>query len=64
MTTLLLKPAGTCRSISSIHEGITDKEVEKIKELVVTSYVHGAFNELNPEAMAKAFHKDFAIRVI
>lgn len=38
-----------------------NKEVEAIKELVLTSYVHGAFNELNPEAMKEAFHPDFAI---
>ena len=33
----------------------------EIKELIEASYVHGAFNELNPEAMANGFHKDFAI---
>lgn len=36
-------------------------EESAIKELVLTSYVHGAFNELNPEAMAAGFHPDFAI---
>lgn len=38
-----------------------DKEVEAVKEIIETGYVHGAFNELNPEAMARTFHKDFAI---
>jgi hypothetical protein len=33
----------------------------EIKELVESAYIHGAFNELNPEAMANGFHKDFAI---
>ena len=33
----------------------------EIKQLVESSYVHGAFNELDPEAMANGFHKDFAI---
>jgi len=33
----------------------------EIKALIESSYVHGAFNELNPEAMANGFHKDFAI---
>ena len=33
----------------------------EIKELVEGAYIHGAFNELNPEAMANGFHKDFAI---
>lgn len=35
--------------------------VDEIKKVVLEGYVHGAFNELNPEAMAKAFHEDFAI---
>ncbi len=34
---------------------------EAVKELILTSYVHGAFNELNPEAMLSGFHPDFAI---
>ena len=38
-----------------------DKEEEAIKKVIETGYVHGAFNELNPEAMAVTFHKDFAI---
>ncbi len=33
----------------------------EIKQLVESAYVHGAFNELNPETMANGFHKDFAI---
>lgn len=37
------------------------KDSEEVKEVVKSGYVHGAFNELNPEAMAKTFHKDFAI---
>ena len=32
-----------------------------VKELILKSYVHGAFNELNPEAMRAGFHPDFAI---
>ncbi|MCG8373788.1 MAG: nuclear transport factor 2 family protein [Balneolales bacterium] len=34
---------------------------EEIKETILTGYVHGAFNELNPEAMKKTFHEEFAI---
>jgi hypothetical protein len=34
---------------------------EDVKEAVLTGYVHGAFNELNPDAMASTFYKDFAI---
>lgn len=37
------------------------KEEEAVKEVILNGYVHGAFNELNPEAMAETFHKDFAI---
>ncbi|MEM7482835.1 MAG: nuclear transport factor 2 family protein [Acidobacteriota bacterium] len=38
-----------------------DAAVAEIKSLIETSYVHGAFNELNPEAMERGFHPDFAI---
>ena len=37
------------------------EEEEAVKKLVLKSYVHGAFNELSPEAMRKGFHPDFAI---
>lgn len=36
-------------------------EEKAISEMLERSYIHGAFNELNPEAMAQGFHKDFAI---
>ena len=36
-------------------------DTEQIKTLILTSYVHGAFNELSPEAMRAGFHPDFAI---
>ncbi len=39
------------------HEGAT----AEIKALIEKCYVHGAFNELNPEAMEHGFHPDFAI---
>lgn len=35
--------------------------IEDVKSLVLKAYVHGAFNELNPDAMKKGFHEDFAI---
>ena len=38
-----------------------DAAETEIKDLIEASYIHGAFNELNPEAMANGFHKDFAI---
>jgi len=37
------------------------REMNAVKELVTQSYLHGAFNELNPDAMATGFHEDFAI---
>lgn len=37
------------------------KEEADVKELVLKAYVHGAFNELNAEAMRAGFHEDFAI---
>lgn len=37
------------------------KEEAAVKEVIMNGYVHGAFNELNPVAMAETFHKDFAI---
>ncbi|MEO1368545.1 MAG: nuclear transport factor 2 family protein [Acidobacteriota bacterium] len=33
----------------------------EIKSLIEKAYVHGAFNELDPEAMEEGFHPDFAI---
>lgn len=37
------------------------EEVEAVKALVLSSYINGAFNELNADAMREGFHKDFAI---
>ncbi|MEM7549642.1 MAG: nuclear transport factor 2 family protein [Bacteroidota bacterium] len=34
---------------------------EEIKQVILEGYIHGAFNELDPEAMSKTFHEDFAI---
>ncbi len=39
----------------------TLKAEDEIKDVIMTGYVHGAFNELNPDAMKQTFHKDFAI---
>ncbi len=35
--------------------------IRKIKDLIVSSYVHRVFNELDPEAIKNAFHRNFAI---
>lgn len=42
-------------------EATDEAAVEEVKTLVLESYVNGAFNELNAEAMRKGFHEDFAI---
>lgn len=34
---------------------------EEVKALILKSYVNGAFNDLDPEAMSNGFHPDFAI---
>jgi hypothetical protein len=36
-------------------------DADAIKAVIQASYFHGAFNELNPEAMRAGFHPDFAI---
>lgn len=33
----------------------------EVRELIERSYINGAFNDLDPEAMEQGFHKDFAI---
>lgn len=39
-----------------------DTAAEKaVKDLILKSYVNGAFNALDPEAMRSGFHPDFAI---
>ena len=37
------------------------KAEEEIKALILKSYINGAFNDLDPEAMRAGFHPDFAI---
>ena len=36
-------------------------EAAAIRTVIEASYFHGAFNELNPDAMRAGFHGDFAI---
>ncbi|HKK24810.1 MAG TPA: nuclear transport factor 2 family protein [Gracilimonas sp.] len=54
----------TLMAFSGINWTVNDaelKEAEAIREVLLEGYVHGAFNELNPEAMSETFHEDFAI---
>ena len=45
----------------TIHRTKIESEKNAVEDLILKSYVHGAFNELNPDAMLKGFHPDFAI---
>ena len=42
-------------------ENKTANAEEEVKELILKSYINGAFNALNPDAMRSGFHPDFAI---
>ena len=55
---ILLIPAFAFTSVVHFENKATKSEVE---EVVLKSYIHGAFNELNYEDMAAGFHEDFAI---
>lgn len=49
-------------TLAFTYSEVKDAAAEKaIKDLILKSYVHGAFNELNAEAMREGFHPDFAI---
>jgi len=39
----------------------SEENKSAIEETVLKAYIHGAFNELNPDAMSEGFHPDFAI---
>ena len=53
----LVAALGLAPALADHHE---DAAAE-IKSLIEKSYVHGAFNELDPDAMEHGFHPDFAI---
>ena len=45
----------------TLHEVKETAAEKEVKELIVKSYVNGAFNALDADAMRKGFHPDFAI---
>ena len=48
--------------VSFTYDEMNEKAAkEEVKALILKSYVHGAFNELDPDAMLEGFHKDFSI---
>ena len=49
--TLILLAAATCLA----------DDVADVRQVVETSYINGAFNALDPDAMRDGFHPDFAI---
>jgi len=51
----------TLISLCLISASFAQKDVDAIKDVILKGYVHGAFNELNPDEMRKTFHEDFAI---
>jgi len=51
----------TCLLLPMAAAVADDVEVDAIKSLLETSYVHGAFNALDPVALERGFHPDFAI---
>lgn len=63
--TILLSFAITAAlSLPAILTGDVDnlsKSESEVKTLIETSYINGAFNDLNPDAMEKGFHEEFAI---
>lgn len=52
----LITLLGLAQAFASDHD-----DTSAIKTLIEKSYVHGAFNELDPDAMRRGFHPDFAI---
>ncbi|MEP0986603.1 nuclear transport factor 2 family protein [Ekhidna sp.] len=57
---LVITVTGTFMAFVSKSNSKTS-EVEAVKKVVFESYINGAFNELDAEAMEKGFHRDFAI---
>ena len=58
---LVLIAAAALLTAISTPAAADDGAVAEIKSLIEKCYVHGAFNELNPEALEHGFHPDFAI---
>lgn len=59
--TLILLGAALLLTVG-LQQAIADEgAVAEIKSLIETSYVHGAFNALDPQALEQGFHQDFAI---
>lgn len=46
---------------ASSFENENARAEEEVKELILQSYINGAFNALDPDAMRAGFHPDFAI---
>ncbi len=58
---LLITVIGVSIFAFAIKKSEKQSEIDAVKELVTKAYVNGAFNALDPDAMAKGFHEDFSI---
>ena len=59
--TVLCVALAAILALSSTLQAGSDDAVEQVKQVVEDSYVNGAFNALDPDAMEAGFHPDFAI---
>jgi len=59
LTTLFLVLSLSVWAVAVAHDK-TDA-AEEVRAVVEDSYINGAFNALNPDAMKSGFHPDFAI---
>ena len=59
LTTLFLVLSLSVSAVA-IAQGKTDP-ADEVRAVVEASYINGAFNALDPEAMERGFHPDFAI---
>lgn len=48
-------------TITTINFSPVNEETEAVKTVILDGYINGAFNDLDPDAMERSFHKDFAI---
>ena len=60
---LILAVAALATSVAAVSSAQTSTgpDADAIRAVIEKSYFHGAFNELDPDAMRAGFHADFAI---
>ena len=50
-----------CLSFTFLPDNNANEAAAEIEKTILKAYIHGAFNELNADAMLEGFHKDFSI---